>query len=143
MRCLPDCLVEGATPAAAARDAGRSVQGALDAAAAEAQAVAVPIDAVIDNGSQQVVIVDKGEGRFEHVTWDTALELIVERMQQAKAAHGGASILPYSYGGSNGLLTQDNLDARLWRCFGASRLARTVSWWWLGVPRRRRSCRLG
>src|SRR5262249_18686664 len=26
----------------------------------------------------------------------------------------------------NGLLTQDNLDAQLWRRFGASRLARTV-----------------
>src|SRR5207244_1807148 len=34
--------------------------------------------------------------------------------------------LPFSYGGSNGLLTQDNLDATLWRRFGASRLARTL-----------------
>ncbi len=30
------------------------------------------------------------------------------------------------YGGSNGLLTQDNFDAKLWRRFGTSRLARTV-----------------
>src|SRR5262249_2176497 len=36
------------------------------------------------------------------------------------------SILPFSYGGSNGLLTQDNLDAELWRRLGTSRLARTV-----------------
>src|SRR5205823_3295083 len=36
------------------------------------------------------------------------------------------SILPFSYGGSNGLLTQDNLDAQLWRRFGTSRLDRTV-----------------
>ena len=43
-----------------------------------------------------------------------------------RRTHGGASILPYSYGGSNGLLTQDNLDAQLWRRFGTSRLARTV-----------------
>jgi len=50
----------------------------------------------------------------------------VERMQQAKSTHGAESILPYSYGGSNGLLTQDNLDAQLWRRFGTSRLARTV-----------------
>jgi anaerobic selenocysteine-containing dehydrogenase len=68
----------------------------------------------------------KGEGRFERVTWDTALSLVVERMERAKATHGGASILPYSYGGSNGLMTQDNLDATLWRRFGTSRLARTV-----------------
>jgi anaerobic selenocysteine-containing dehydrogenase len=68
----------------------------------------------------------KGDGKFERVTWDAAMELIVGRLQDAKAQHGGASILPYSYGGSNGLLTQDNFDARLWRRFGTSRLARTL-----------------
>jgi anaerobic selenocysteine-containing dehydrogenase len=68
----------------------------------------------------------KGEGRFERVTWDEAFELIVDRMQQAKAEFGGESILPYSYGGSNGLMTQDNFDATLWRRFGTSRLARTL-----------------
>ena len=68
----------------------------------------------------------KGEGKFARVPWDEAMELIVDRMQRAKAQHGGASILPYSYGGSNGLLTQDNFDARLWRRFGTSRLARTL-----------------
>jgi len=68
----------------------------------------------------------KGEGRFKRASWDQVLQLIVERMQQAKAKSGGESILPYSYGGSNGLLTQDNLDAQLWRRFGTSRLARTL-----------------
>jgi anaerobic selenocysteine-containing dehydrogenase len=68
----------------------------------------------------------KGEGHFRRVTWDEALERIAERMRREKAASGGASILPFSYGGSNGLLTQDNLDATLWRRLGTSRLARTV-----------------
>jgi anaerobic selenocysteine-containing dehydrogenase len=68
----------------------------------------------------------KGEGRFERVSWDEALERIVQEMRRAKEQWGGASILPYSYGGSNGLLTQDNFDARLWRRFGTSRLARTL-----------------
>ena len=68
----------------------------------------------------------KGQGRFTRVTWDTALDLISERFRHAKAQHGAESILPYSYGGSNGLLTQDNLDAQLWRRFGTSRLARTL-----------------
>ena len=63
----------------------------------------------------------KGEGRFQRVTWDEALERVAERMRTAKARWGGASILPYSYGGSNGLLTQDNLDAKLWRRLGTSR----------------------
>src|SRR5262245_50402733 len=50
----------------------------------------------------------KGEGQFKRVEWDEALELIAAKMLEAKAKHGGASILPYSYGGSNGLMTQDN-----------------------------------
>jgi anaerobic selenocysteine-containing dehydrogenase len=68
----------------------------------------------------------KGEGRFVRVPWDEALERIANRMRRAKAESGGASILPFSYGGSNGLLTQDNFDAKLWRRFGTSRLARTL-----------------
>src|SRR5262249_16663999 len=68
----------------------------------------------------------KGDGKFKRVSWDEALELVVSKMLGAKARHGASSILPYSYGGSNGLLTQDNLDAQLWRRFGTSRLARTV-----------------
>src|SRR5215470_5515849 len=68
----------------------------------------------------------KGDGRFERVSWDEALELIVGRMKRATAEFGAESILPYSYGGSNGLMTQDNFDAKLWRRLGTSRLARTL-----------------
>ena len=68
----------------------------------------------------------KGRGKFKRITWDEAIELVLERFRRAKAESGAASILPFSYGGSNGLLTQDNLDAQLWRRFGTSRLARTV-----------------
>jgi anaerobic selenocysteine-containing dehydrogenase len=68
----------------------------------------------------------KGTGQFTRVSWDEAVERIALRFESAKATHGAESILPYSYGGSNGLLTQDNIDAQLWRRFGTSRLARTV-----------------
>jgi anaerobic selenocysteine-containing dehydrogenase len=68
----------------------------------------------------------KGEGKFSRVTWDEALELVAERFKTAAATAGAESILPFSYGGSNGLMTQDNFDATLWRRFGTSRLARTV-----------------
>jgi anaerobic selenocysteine-containing dehydrogenase len=47
-------------------------------------------------------------------------------MQEAQERWGGESILPYSYGGSNGILTQDTSDAVLFRRIGASRLARTL-----------------
>jgi anaerobic selenocysteine-containing dehydrogenase len=68
----------------------------------------------------------KGEGRFSRVSWDEALETIALRMRQAIAESGAESILPLSYGGSNGLLTQDAADLVLWRRLGASRLARTL-----------------
>jgi anaerobic selenocysteine-containing dehydrogenase len=68
----------------------------------------------------------KGMASFKRVSWDEALEHIAAKMQHAKVKWGGESVLPYSYGGSNGLLTQDTSDATLFRRFGASRLARTV-----------------
>ena len=68
----------------------------------------------------------KGNGTFNRVSWDEALDFIAERMVQARDQWGGESILPFCYGGSNGLLTQDTNDATLWRAFGTSRLARTV-----------------
>ena len=68
----------------------------------------------------------KGQGHFRRVSWDGAIELIAARMLEVRDQWGGEAILPFSYGGSNGLLTQDTLDAVLFRRFGASRLARTV-----------------
>src|SRR5688572_27672193 len=68
----------------------------------------------------------KGLARFEQVTWNEAMALVADRLREARDTWGGESILPYSYGGSNGLLTQDTSDAALFRRLGASRLARTV-----------------
>ena len=49
-----------------------------------------------------------------------------ESLVEVREKWGGEAILPFSYGGSNGLLTNDTLDAVLFRRFGSSRLARTV-----------------
>jgi anaerobic selenocysteine-containing dehydrogenase len=68
----------------------------------------------------------KGAGEFEPIAWDVALDRIAERLTDVRDEFGGEAILPLSYGGSNGFLTQDNADARLFRRLGASRLARTV-----------------
>lgn len=68
----------------------------------------------------------KGLGKFRRATWEEAMSLIADRIREARDQFGGESILPYSYGGSNGLLTHQSTDADLWRALGASRLARTV-----------------
>ena len=68
----------------------------------------------------------KGSGRYRPASWDDAMSLIATRMQEARDEFGGESILPYSYGGSNGFLSHLSTDADLWRALGTSRLARTV-----------------
>jgi len=68
----------------------------------------------------------KGSGTFARVSWDEALDLIARRMQEIKDTTGAEAILPYYYGGSNGLLTQNTNDAELFRRFGTSRLATTI-----------------
>ena len=68
----------------------------------------------------------RGEGRFRKASWNKALGTIAARMREIRDQWGAEAILPFSYGGSNGLLTQDTVDARLFRQFGTSRLARTV-----------------
>jgi len=68
----------------------------------------------------------KGSGEFARVTWDEALDLVAEKFADARARYGAASVLPYHYGGSNGVLTNDFTDARFFRRFGSSRLERTL-----------------
>ena len=68
----------------------------------------------------------KGKGSFSRVTWDEAMELIASRMRGARDHYGPEAVLPYHYGGSNGVITNDLEDARVFRRFGASRLGRTL-----------------
>jgi len=68
----------------------------------------------------------KGDGTFNRVPWGEALDHIAAKIEEIRARSGAEAILPFCYGGSNGLLTQDTNDAALWRRLGTSRLARTV-----------------
>lgn len=68
----------------------------------------------------------KGAGRFERISWAEALDLAAAKMREARERWGGESILPFCYGGSNGFLTHEAVDNRLFYRLGASRLARTV-----------------
>jgi anaerobic selenocysteine-containing dehydrogenase len=68
----------------------------------------------------------KGEGRFRRATWDEALDTIAARMTELVRKGAAERILPFYYGGSNGYLSQNTSDLRLFTRLGASRLARTV-----------------
>ncbi len=68
----------------------------------------------------------KGEGRFERISWEEALGEIVSRFAEISAAFGPEAILPYSYGGTLGLLNGSGMDRRFFHRLGASRLDRTI-----------------
>lgn len=67
----------------------------------------------------------KGEGRFERISWDAALDIIAERYRSI-AADDPRGILPYSYGGTLGLVQGGSLDMRFFHRLGASLLDRTI-----------------
>ncbi|HVS12860.1 MAG TPA: molybdopterin-dependent oxidoreductase [Thermoanaerobaculia bacterium] len=69
---------------------------------------------------------DAGPDALEAVSWEAAFDRVAEHLAAVRDQRGGEAILPLCYGGSNGLLTQDTADARLFHRLGASRLARTV-----------------
>ena len=68
----------------------------------------------------------KGEGRFERISWDDALDTIADRLRSIAAEFGPEAILPYSYAGTMGLLNGEGMDRRFFHRLGASRLDRTI-----------------
>ncbi|MBO9644201.1 MAG: molybdopterin oxidoreductase family protein [Pseudacidovorax sp.] len=67
----------------------------------------------------------KGEGRFEPVSWDEALDDIAARLKTI-AADEPQAILPYSYAGTMGLVQGESMDRRFFHKLGASLLDRTI-----------------
>src|SRR5262245_30101656 len=68
----------------------------------------------------------KGSGEFERITWDEAASTIATRFKKIREEFGGGAILPFYYGGSNGILGQGTSDRAYFAKFGASQLATTV-----------------
>jgi anaerobic selenocysteine-containing dehydrogenase len=69
----------------------------------------------------------KGEGRFEEITWDEALDAIASRFRDlAQSSEGPETILPYSYCGTMGLVQSQSMDRRFFYRLGASQLDRTI-----------------
>ncbi|SDG13551.1 MULTISPECIES: molybdopterin-dependent oxidoreductase [unclassified Duganella] len=67
----------------------------------------------------------KGEGKFERISWDEALETIAARLQ-AIADRAPEAILPYSYCGTMGLIQGESMSSRFFNKIGASLLDRTI-----------------
>ncbi|ASU37643.1 molybdopterin oxidoreductase [Herbaspirillum sp. meg3] len=67
----------------------------------------------------------KGEGKFERISWDEALDTIAARLKDV-AARNPQAILPYSYAGTMGLVQGESMSMRFFNKIGASLLDRTI-----------------
>ena len=67
----------------------------------------------------------KGEGRFEAVSWDGALNDIAARLK-AISARNPLAIVPYSYAGTMGLVQGEGMAARFLNRLGGSHLHRSI-----------------
>ena len=69
----------------------------------------------------------KGEGRFERISWDEALDTIATKFGAiAASSEGPQAIVPYSYAGTMGILQYGSMDRRFFHRLGASLLDRTI-----------------
>ena len=68
----------------------------------------------------------KGEGTFARISWDEAIAEITHRFKAIRQQWGSEAILPYHYGGSNGLLGDGFIDDFYFAALGASRMAKTL-----------------
>lgn len=65
-------------------------------------------------------------GDFERITWEQAFDEIYERFTTISREFGPEAILPYSYGGTLGVLNNASMDRRFFHLLGASQLDRTI-----------------
>ncbi|UVW28534.1 molybdopterin-dependent oxidoreductase [Massilia sp. H6] len=67
----------------------------------------------------------KGEGKFERISWNEAIDEIATRLGDI-AARDPEAILPYSYCGTMGLVQGESMSLRFFNQLGASLLDRTI-----------------
>ena len=66
----------------------------------------------------------RGEGKFERISWDDALDIVYEGFTAAIQKYGSQSVLPFNYSGPYGQLANGSMDRRFFYKMGASLLFR-------------------
>ena len=67
----------------------------------------------------------RGEGRFERISWEAALDAVHANFARIVAEHGAEAIVPLNYAGPHGMLADASMDRRFFHRLGASKLHRT------------------
>src|SRR5918999_4026062 len=68
----------------------------------------------------------KGSGEFRQASWEEAIDAAAAGIERAIAEHGGESVLPYSYMGTQGALQSGSMANRFMNAIGATDLVRTI-----------------
>ena len=63
---------------------------------------------------------------WRRISWDEALDEIAAKFRTISSDFGSEAILPYSYGGTLGMLNGASMDRRFFHRLGASQLARNI-----------------
>lgn len=66
----------------------------------------------------------RGEGRFERISWEEAIDRVHHGLAAAIERFGPESVVPFSYAGPHGMLAVGSMDYRFFHKLGASRLDR-------------------
>ena len=99
-------------PAAGAADADKSARAKLRSSA--------PL------GRTNASVPTEAECIWKRISWDEALDEIVSRFRAISVEFGSEAILPYSFGGTLGVLNGASMDRRFFHRLGASQLDRTI-----------------
>src|SRR5437868_11767642 len=63
---------------------------------------------------------------WQRISWDEALDEAASRLRAVAVEFGSEAILPYSYGGTLGVLNNASMDRRFFHRLGASQLERSI-----------------
>ncbi len=66
----------------------------------------------------------RGDGQFQEISWDKALDLVYEGFSKAINQYGSQSVMPFNYAGPHGELAGGSMDSRFFHKLGATRLNR-------------------
>ncbi len=69
---------------------------------------------------------NKQQFQFKRISWQEAIETIVEKWQHIIKNYSSDSILPYSYAGTEGILNNASMDRRFFNKIGLAKLLRTI-----------------
>ena len=69
---------------------------------------------------------EKGKVEFEKISWDQAITEVASKLKTIIDQKGGEAILPYSFGGNQGMVQSDGISKRFFAQVGASQLERTI-----------------